>query len=499
MSDNRNSYSSILKSIGLFGGVQVFQILVGIIKNKIVAVLLGPAGMGIVSMITSSAQIIESCTGFGLGTSGMRGIASAQSTNDPQKLGRVLSVVRKLVLFTGILGSLAIFILAKQLSAWSFGNDSYTTAFRIVCVIALFDQLKIGQTALMQGTFHYKLMAKSALWGSIVGLVVSVPLYYLYGEKAIVPVIIINSLAGLLLSFLYARKISYRKSSLTAKEVWSDGKEMLRLGMAIALTGAVGLGTTYVLRAYISNFGSIDDVGLYAAGSSFATMYINVILSAMATDYSPRLASICKDIPAFIETINRQMKLMVTIMLPLIVLFVVVIRELTIIFYSTEFLDVTKMIEWMMLGMFFRAMSWCISFAQVARGDSKVFFWNEFASSIYTVVLSVIGYHYFRFTGLGIAFFLQYFIYTIQMYILSRKRFGYYISKDALSVLAKNLLLLVVSFIVLQFVHYSIWRYIVGFVFLMISVVMAYKIMNTMIPVKESLVNVLNKVVKKNE
>ena len=42
----KNTYSHILKYTGIFGGVQGLNILVGIVRNKLVALLLGPAGMG---------------------------------------------------------------------------------------------------------------------------------------------------------------------------------------------------------------------------------------------------------------------------------------------------------------------------------------------------------------------------------------------------------------------------------------------------------------------
>ena len=42
-----DSYSHILKYTSLFGGVQGLGILVGIVRNKLVALLLGPDGMGL--------------------------------------------------------------------------------------------------------------------------------------------------------------------------------------------------------------------------------------------------------------------------------------------------------------------------------------------------------------------------------------------------------------------------------------------------------------------
>ena len=46
--DNKadNSYGHVLKYTGIFGGVQVLNILVGLVRTKAVALLLGPAGMG---------------------------------------------------------------------------------------------------------------------------------------------------------------------------------------------------------------------------------------------------------------------------------------------------------------------------------------------------------------------------------------------------------------------------------------------------------------------
>ena len=55
-----SSYRSIFKATSLFGGVQVYQILISVIKSKFVAVLLGPEGMGIQGLYQSAIQLIQS-------------------------------------------------------------------------------------------------------------------------------------------------------------------------------------------------------------------------------------------------------------------------------------------------------------------------------------------------------------------------------------------------------------------------------------------------------
>lgn len=497
MSSDRNSYGNILKAIGLFGGVKVFQILVNIVKNKFVAILLGPTGMGIVGMFTSTTSLISSFTGFGLGTSAVRDISASYSSGDSKRIGRTVAILRKLVWATGILGALVTIILANYLSLWAFGNEDYATAFRILSIILLFDQLTVGQTALMQGTFHYRYMAKASLYGSVVGLLVSIPMYYQWGQDAIVPVIIISSLTALLLSIAFARKIEIQKEKVTIHDVLTDGRTMIVLGTVLAATSAFRLGGTYIQRAFISNIGSLADVGLYVAGSAIATQYIDVILSAMSTDYAPRLAAISNENEKFVETINRQMKLMVTITIPFIVLFIIFARELIILLYSNEFLPIVVMIEWMMFSMFLRAISWCLSFSFVAKGESKAFFWNETACTIYSLGFSILGYYFVGFVGLGISFLITYIIYTAQMYILAKKKYGFAFSSDCLSLMIRQAILLAASFIIIELIRPSFIRYIVGISVLLIVTYFSYREFDKMIPVKDIISNLKSRIHKK--
>ena len=59
MSKKRDdSYSHVLKYTGVFGGVQGLNVLVGLVRNKFVAMLLGPGGMGLVSLFNTTVQLL---------------------------------------------------------------------------------------------------------------------------------------------------------------------------------------------------------------------------------------------------------------------------------------------------------------------------------------------------------------------------------------------------------------------------------------------------------
>ena len=85
MTEQQKSYRQIFKATSLFGGVQVFKIIISIVRSKFVAVLLGPAGMGIAGLLTSTTGFVSALTNFGLGTSAVKNVAAASATGNEVK------------------------------------------------------------------------------------------------------------------------------------------------------------------------------------------------------------------------------------------------------------------------------------------------------------------------------------------------------------------------------------------------------------------------------
>lgn len=497
MIEDRNSYKNITKAIGLFGGVQVFNILAGIIKNKIVAVLLGPVGMGISGMLISTTSMISSATGLGLHTSAVRDVAKAYSSKDEKEVGTIITVLSRLIKVTGLIGMLISLVLSPLLSLWSFGNYDYTWAFVFVSVIVLFDQLKSGQTVLLQGTFHYRYMANASVIGSLVGLIIAIPLYYIWKMDAIVPVIVLTSLSGLIVSSIFARKVHFQRLELTNTQVWNIGKVMILLGASIAIAGFANTGHTYLVRAVISNLGSIADVGLYTAGIGIATQYINVILQSMGSDYSPRIAALQDDQEGFIEAVNRQTRLMIILVIPFIIPFIVFIRELTILLFSTQFLAITSMIEWIMVGMFFRTTSWCLSFTIVAMGKPKQFLINELVTHVYSIAFTILGYILGSFTGMGIAFCVVNLIYTIQLFIVCRRLFHFRYFPETVTTLLFQFAILMISVLIFMSLGYGMMRYLMGILLVIATWGLSGIQLNKILPLKSVAQSFKNKFKRK--
>lgn len=494
--ENRNSYGSILKATGLFGGVKIFEILISIIRSKLVALILGPSGMGVYGLILSPVAFIKQVTSLGLSTSGVREVSKAYNEKNEKRKDYIVSILRKLVWITGSLGLLVTVFMSKWLSLWSFGNENYTLWFRLVSITLLIDQLVVGQQVLMQGTFHYTFLAKSAIIGHTIGLFVTIPIYYLWGVNGVVPVFILHSLTSLLLSWYFSRKIPYKRIKLALKEMIVGGTTMIALGAAIAFTSAITYGKDFLLRVFISRTGGVADVGLFNAGITISTSYIGLVLSAMGTDYAPRLSAASNDNRQFGDIINKQLQLLLTIVGPLVAVFIVFINQVVVLLYSSKFIPITGMIEWTMLGMTFRAISFCLSYSVVAKADSKLFFLSELIATIYTFAFSIVGFKYYGFEGMGIAYLLGYFLYSAQMFFICKRRYAFHLDKITLKIILYQVFCVTVLFILCKVFYYSNLRYIVGALVAIVIFIISYNQLNTMINVNSLILSVKKRFVK---
>ena len=150
MSEDKSGYRQIMKATSIFGGVQVFRIMIGIFRSKFIAVILGPAGMGLSGLLQAGTGMIAGLTNFGLSSSAIKNISAAQAEEDEEKVGRVIAVFRRLVWATGLLGLIVTLGLSSFLSQLTFGNKDYTWAFALLSITLLINQISAGQGVLLR-------------------------------------------------------------------------------------------------------------------------------------------------------------------------------------------------------------------------------------------------------------------------------------------------------------------------------------------------------------
>ncbi|MBG6111228.1 O-antigen/teichoic acid export membrane protein [Flavobacterium sp. CG_9.10] len=492
MSESKSSYLEIVKTTSLFGGVQFFNIIISIIRTKLIAVFIGPAGMGIISLLNASVAMISGITGLGIETSAIKHVSGNYKNEDLNTVSTIVAVVKKLALLTGIFGTLLTIIFSGWLSTLTFGNSNHTYSFVFLSITLLFRQLMIGELAVLQGLRQMKLLAKANFYGNLFGLLFSIPLYVFYRIDAIVPTIIIASLSSLLFSGFYSKKIKFKKITLSNKQVTTEGKSIIRLGIMLTLSGLLTLLSTYLIQLYIGKNGGLVEVGYFNAGFTLLNSYVGIIFTVMSTDYFPKLASINDDNEKIRVSVVQQSFISILIITPIIILFLAMIPLIIKIIYTPAFISIIPMVSFGILAMLFRAVSWSMGYILIAKGDSKMFMKTAIGFNILSLILNILGYNYYGLEGLGFSFLVYYLFHFFVLKMITKKRYNFYFKSDFYQIYLSCILMCMTMFL-FRYIPNPIIKYSLMIVMVVVSFAFVLFQMNKKMELKELFNSIIRK------
>lgn len=415
-----------LKATSLFGGMEIFGIGISLIRTKIIALLIGPSGVGLIELFSSTIRLISSLTNFSLSTSAVRDISVSYQGNDKERFIYLTSVFSKIVWFTGLLGAVICLIGAPLWSKFTFGNYSQAISFVALSIVLLLNQLMTGNTVLLQGTGHFRYMAMSSVLGNLIGLFTTIPIYFYLRTRGIVLVLIIAAIISYVLSYVYKNKLKLNYIKLSLKATFKEGKAMLCQGFLLSLNFLYSTIIFYVLRIFITNNGGIEELGLYAASFAIVNTYVGLVFQAMAKEYYPRLASVSSDDFKFNSAINSQIYMVLLILAPLISFFLLCSDYLLYILYSEKFSGANLLLSLSMLGVLFQAPSVCLGYAFLAKADNKAFLTYETIAKSIKLLTDILFYYFWGITGIGISFLIFYLYYTLQCVYICHRLYGFF-------------------------------------------------------------------------
>jgi O-antigen/teichoic acid export membrane protein len=398
------THKQILKSTSIVGGSQIASILLGSIRLKVIALLLGPVGIGYIGVFQNIIDLVRQSTGFGINFSGIKDVAESNVSNDLTKISSSVKILKTWAFWTGLIGTLLIIIFCFPISKYSFGDTSYAVSIALLSITILIISVSGGQLAVLQGFRKVNLMAKATFYGALLGTLITLPLYWIYGINGIVPGIILTNISGLVLSWWYSRNIKLINVKLTFKETLKGGAKMARLGFFITITGIMATITLYIVRSFLINKMNIDVVGYFQACWLISTLYLGIILNAMLADFFPRLTEVNLDNITCNRLINEQLEIAFLIASPMIVGIIVFSKLIITFLYSSNFTDAVPVLQWMIAGTFFTIISWPLGVLFLAKNKGIFSFITESVWSLVYLLFLFFGWNFFGFNSIGYAY-----------------------------------------------------------------------------------------------
>lgn len=448
----KTSYGQILKSSFLIGGSTVIVILIGIIRTKFMAILLGPSGVGLMGIYNSIIELTQSVVGIGINSSGVRQIAKAAGANNELLVAKTAQVLRRTSIFLGILGALFIFGFSSELSLLTFSNEQQSEGIALLSLAVFCNLVSAGQSALIQAMRRITDLAKMGILAAIYGTIISIPAVYFFGLNGVAPALVLISLMALLTSWWYRRKIKLNYCTITKSEIQEEQLALLKLGFAFMAGSLMMTGTSYLVRMIIVRETGFAAAGLYQAAWTLGGMYVGIILQAMGTDFYPRLTAIADNNPECNRIVNEQTHISLLMAGPGIIATLTLTPLVVELFYSAKFQAAADLLRWLCLGMILRVVSWPMGFIIMAKGAQNQLIISELAWGSIYLIFCVLGIQYFSLTGVGMAFFGSYAVHILINFIIVKKLSGF-------KFLTANLKLTLLFLAVMALVFYNFYAF----------------------------------------
>jgi len=446
-----SSYRKIVSSTAIFGGAQFVNVVINIIRGKLVAFILHSTGMGMMSLLQNAANTVQQFALLGINISAVRNISQTEKEGSAEALAMTVRIVRTLIFIVSCLGLLSTIVFSPLMSKLSFGTTEYVSLFLLLSLSVFVTMMGTGEMAVMQGLQRYKQLAFCSIVPPICGLLISIPIYYVWGIQGIVPAMIVSGAIYYTVMRFYSyrdKRVRADRPRLTLREVWTEGQGIIRFGLVMTIGTMVGAITTYALTAFISNAGSVSDVGFYQAANFISMQYISMIFTAMATDYYPRLSALIQNHTTEAhQLVNQQTEIVLLIVTPLAMLMILTAPLLITLLLTDEFLAIRTLISFMGLACIFKALCFPMDYIAYAKGDKQYILWVETIWGNAKTFCVIAGcYYFYGLDGLGYGALASAIIDVMVSIVLMRLRYGFRHSAVAIRMLVTMLMLAIACF-----------------------------------------------------
>jgi O-antigen/teichoic acid export membrane protein len=426
-----SSHRQIVRSTSIIGGASVLNILVGLVRGKISALVLGPSGVGLVGLLFSLLSTSSAIAGLGFGNVGTRQIAEAVGREDEAAIAAARRAIVLGTLGLAVIGAAIFWLLRGPLAQYVLGDSRLTGDVGWLALALALTVAAASQSALLNGLRRIGDLARVSVISSVAATVVGVSVLLIFGARGLIAYVLITPIASFVVGHIYvARLPKLRATNTTLAELAGQWRALVRLGAAFMLAGLAGGASQLIVRSLIERRLGLDALGQFQAAFTISMTYISFVLGAMATDYYPRLTAAIRDPKVVNRMVNEQTEVALMLASPVLVAFMGFAPWVIRVLYSGRFAEAAAVLQWQILGDALKIVSWPLGFVILAAGAGGTFLVSEIvAGSVFPlatwILLPIVGVQ-----ASGLSFLAMYVVYLPIIYFLARRRTGFAWTKE---------------------------------------------------------------------
>jgi O-antigen/teichoic acid export membrane protein len=421
-----SSYRSILRSSSIVGGAQVINIIASLLRMKAAALLLGPAGVGLVGLYANLIQTAATIASLGFGTVGARQIAAAHAEGGDVAVGLTRRALFWGTLVLSVIGGLLFWLLSGWIARTVLADESLAATVAWLSPGVALTIAGGSQGALLTGLRRVGDLARINVGAGVIGSLLGIAAIWLWGTAGLIAMALLAPLISFALGHIYVARLGPSAGPPAAlPEMAQELRTMARLGVAFMLSGLVVLLGNLAVRTLVQRELGVDALGHFQAAWTISMTYLGFVLGAMGTDYYPRLTALINDRAAATRLVNEQTEVAVLLCAPVLLAMLGLAPWVIRLLYSDAFAPAVEILRWQLLGDVLKVLSWPLGFVLLAAGAGRTFVATETLGMGVFVLVVLLGLPQFGVKATGIAFVALYVVYLPLVWRLAGRRIGF--------------------------------------------------------------------------
>lgn len=428
---------------------------------------IGVSGIGIFGQFQNLYSLLIFVSPLGL-SQGITKIIAEKKTSPSFNLSFFISDLLKILLSSGLILTPFFILFSDELSSFLV-NDSHYYYYSYIFVVFLFIiNLFTLFDSVIKGIEKLNLYSKIIILSSLISLIISIPLIYLFGLTGAVISLGLNYLFYFIISlyFLVRLKLVYLSDiKIFSKFHYLENyKSLFLIGISFIVAGFLNQLSFILVRKLTIDYFDYFHAGIIQSIFTISVNYFGILFTVFPTYLFPKYVKVNSSAESNIF-VNKVLSLTI----PIIVLSILIIylfkNPIINILYSNDFNKATSLFKFQLLGELFKSLSWTFALWYIPKAKLNYYLFSEIIFFVSFVGIYFLALIYFNvdYYFASVSYSFSYFVIFIFNYIIYKRHFKF-------KAKANNIFIFLIGISLIIFVIFSVEA--INFPLLIISIIL---------------------------
>lgn len=414
----------LVKGSAALTAVSIGEMAMRFIRTKCIALLLGPAGTGLLAQLAIFFELMRVWGDLGSRRGVIKQIAEQREAGrQSDRYGEVIKTSFFLAIVASCVTGLLVTLFSHVISQSLYGTPKYYPYIISLALLLPIASISTVTASIVKGNLEYMSFAKYTFISYLAVMVITPALIYFFhywGAVLVQGLFFIAPLGSYLVLNSRSQFIFFSK-----KISGSILKEQFSYGFLQIYQATFEQIVRVLIAAWIVKELGLSSMGIYQVIITFSTVYLAIPIQAMS-GYSLPLIAAAENSKDITRNINDSLRFLMFILVPVIALMMMWSEFFIALFFSKDFLAATLPLQIQLLGTLCVVILFPIAIAFQARGQLKALIAT---SGLYPIIYLALAWLFFdwgHLTGIAAAYLITSAIMAGVHYFLAKRFYGFH-------------------------------------------------------------------------